>query len=148
MSEIGLRLALKHDRKRQRLGGDRCENCGNKDIRVLQESIIQSKRMVLCAECRLCLQGKSIYEAHHIIGRDNDDFTILLPANDHAVLTEENMEQEDFTPSERLYKWLQALKIILNQVLKLIDEELARYGKQVRQKRYYRRKDINRKRNL
>ncbi len=40
----------------------------------------------LCPDCIAALQGRSAIEEHHIVGR-NEDTTIPVTANDHAVFT-------------------------------------------------------------
>jgi hypothetical protein len=79
-----LKRALRHRGKELRLGKDaRCARCGEADARALQRV-----ELVLCAECRLALQGKSTAERHHPAGRRNDAFAAPLPANSHAVLSD------------------------------------------------------------
>jgi len=80
--------------KRARLGQQaQCVNCGASDIRALQSATV-----VLCAECRLTLQGKHATERHHPAGRHNDAAAFKLPANDHASLSD---AQNDW-PAETL----------------------------------------------
>ena len=37
--------------------------------------------------------GSSTFENHHVAGRKNDDFTIRLLANDHAVLSDSQYDR-------------------------------------------------------
>lgn len=83
MGETELKSAIRHERKRKRLGSEQCAMCGIDDIRMLQ-----STQVVLCAECRKKLQGQSVYEDHHLAGQQNSPLTIPLPANEHAILSD------------------------------------------------------------
>ena len=44
--------------------------------------------VVLCAECRLTVQGLSAFQAHHPMGRANHPATVRLPANVHERFSE------------------------------------------------------------
>ena len=80
-----LNRLLRHFRKARRLGNNAsCQVCGSEDIRTLQ----RFRNLLLCAECRLEKMGSSIFENHHVAGIKHDDFTIRLPANDHAILSD------------------------------------------------------------
>ncbi len=95
--------------KRARLGQQaECANCGVSDIRGLQSATV-----VLCAECRLTLQGKRDTERHHPAGRHNDLAAFALPANDHACLTDaqydwatETLRNPHQDPLRRIAAWL------------------------------------------
>jgi hypothetical protein len=77
--------ALRLAKKGIRLGaGARCERCGATDLRVLP----RPRGRVLCENCRLIGRGLSPYQRHHPAGRKNDSFIVLIPANDHAVLSD------------------------------------------------------------
>lgn len=82
--EARIRQAARLEGRRRRLKpiGDCCAVCGLSDLRVLQTT-----RVVLCAHCRLVLQGLIPAEDHHVFGKDLSSFTIMLPPNLHAVLT-------------------------------------------------------------
>ena len=85
-----LRKLLRLQRKANLLGKDaKCEICGERDIRVLQNFGNQ----VLCVECRKGKMRISPFEDHHVAGRKNDDFTIRLLANDHAVLSDSQYDR-------------------------------------------------------
>ena len=85
MPEKDLRRALRLASKENRLGqGATCERCGESDFRVLQRTDGET----LCAECRLDTQGKPRLERHHPAGRHNDPFIVPIPANDHAVMSD------------------------------------------------------------
>jgi len=95
--------------KRARLGQQaHCANCGASDIHTLQ-----SAKVVLCAECRLTLQGKQATERHHPAGRHNDAAAFALPANDHASLSDgqndwplETLRNPHQDPLRRMAAWL------------------------------------------
>lgn len=77
--------ALRRAKKGIRLGAAaRCERCGATDLRVLHR--VGNK--IVCAECHLIIKGLSPYERHHPAGRKNDSFSVLIPANDHAKLSD------------------------------------------------------------
>ena len=93
MSEKDLRRAIRHKKKRNRLGVEAiCEQCGECDVRALR----QVGEWILCAECHLSDRGKSYFELHHVAGRANDGFSIRIPANDHTLLSD---AQQDWPES-------------------------------------------------
>jgi len=82
--EIRIRRAARLEGRHRRLKpeGEHCVVCGLSDLRALQTT-----RVVVCAHCRMVLQGLMPVEAHHVLGKDLSSFTMMLPANVHAVLT-------------------------------------------------------------
>jgi len=109
MSKQKLNRAVRHSRKRNRLGlGARCELCGEEDIRALQ----RVGKRVLCAECRLEHRGKPPIQYHHPPGKANDDFTIPVPANDHCNLSDsqydwpwETLRNPEKDPLRQMAAW-------------------------------------------
>jgi hypothetical protein len=97
MSKESLGRTLRHTKKANRIGHDpKCEGCGEEDIRALH--LVHG--CIQCTECDLEVVGRSPYERHHPAGRRNDRFSISIPANDHAVLSD---AQNDW-PKEVLMK--------------------------------------------
>jgi hypothetical protein len=85
VSEEEFRRAVRHGRKRKRLGpSPYCASCGKADIRTLQ----RSGGEILCVDCRLVAQGKLPCELHHPAGKQNDAFELELSANDHAIFND------------------------------------------------------------
>ncbi len=83
MSLLKRRIRLK--RKEYRFGKNaKCEICGEKDLRTLDD--FEGK--TLCRRCRLAAKGRSVVEKHHFSGRHNNEFTVDLPANEHAILSD------------------------------------------------------------
>jgi len=81
VSEAELSRAIRNENRRRRLKGERCISCGATEISVLQT-------VTLCASCRLLIQNGAFFERHHVIGRRISTFTIPIPANVHAILTD------------------------------------------------------------
>lgn len=82
--KIRIKRAARLEGRRRRLKPDgvRCAICGLSDLRTLQTT-----RVVVCAHCRMVLQDLIPVEDHHIFGKNLSSFTIVLPANLHAVFT-------------------------------------------------------------
>src|SRR4051812_48367218 len=84
MTDTTLKKAIRHQKKQIRLGPDACcASCQKADLLILQVATL-----VLCTECRLTLSSKSTTEKHHPTGQHNDSFSVPLPANAHAVLSD------------------------------------------------------------
>ena len=96
MSKRDLKRALRHASKENRLGAHAsCEACGANDLRVLNKS----RDRILCAECRLLGEEKTLFEYHHPAGRSNHGYVVRLPANEHAIMTD---FQEDWPRETRV----------------------------------------------
>ena len=65
--------------------GDPCIACGETYQYYLRS-------ITICAECRLNLQGLPTIEKHHVFGRKNDPLTVNLPANEHAIITDRQID--------------------------------------------------------
>lgn len=61
----------------------RCESCAETDPLVL----IPDARMTLCADCDAIRHGRLPIEAHHLAGKLNGPWTIIVSANMHRRLT-------------------------------------------------------------
>lgn len=126
-------LAREH-RKEQRLGGSTsCQLCGEEDLRGLHQINLGSPTegqftVTLCASCHVQLQGKRPTEAHHPAGRANDPFTVLIPATDHAVLSDaqydwprETWRNPEGSPllvaAASLRGWLDILRLLIERTI-------------------------------
>lgn len=124
----------RHDRKRETLGQyAECAVCREGDIRTLQRAKLVDPHgtpieAALCASCRIQFQGKRPTEKHHPSGKANDAFTIPIPANDHAVLTDaqqdwprETWRNPDGSPlltaAGALRGWLDVLRLMLERTV-------------------------------
>ncbi|MDP9354988.1 MAG: hypothetical protein M3R02_06835 [Chloroflexota bacterium] len=119
--------------KRDRLGQyARCTGCGEADPRCLQgprgTGSGDEERPVLCAECRLAVEGKSRTERHHPAGRANDPIAVPIPANDHAVLSDAQhdwpmatLRNPDGSPllaaAAALRGWLDVLRLVVERTV-------------------------------
>jgi len=78
-------MDLKESRRAQRerrLGPNaRCKTCGEADSAALVTRD-------LCYGCKTVAAGGSGFELHHPAGKANDPFTVRIPANDHRVLSD------------------------------------------------------------
>jgi hypothetical protein len=98
MGSNRLNHTLRQHAKTQRFGPDaNCQRCGESDTRTLQDTTVRTRPTVLCAECRLAIQGKPTTERHHPAGRHNDAYAAPFPANTHAVLSDAQYDWPDPT---------------------------------------------------
>jgi len=111
------------DTRRRKLGSDRCLVCGLEDLRTLQLS-----QVVLCAHCRLVLQGLLPLEHHHLLGRKLSSFAVLLPANLHAVLNFMGLDYPHASNSNRELKMLYLFRDWLDVLSEITAAEIARLG--------------------
>lgn len=90
-----IKAAARKSRAARRVGnGAKCR-CGEDR----PQALIPGTAPMICAECKRRMQGRAIYDRHHVAGKRNHDVTISVPANDHrAVLSE---AQQDW-PKETL----------------------------------------------
>jgi len=108
-----LRRRIRLKRKEYRIGKDaKCEYCPETDLRALDKF----DGAVLCRNCRLTQAGKSVIERHHFSGRNNDEFLLAIPANEHAVLSdyqqdwpEETMKNPHRKILPEIAAWLRAI---------------------------------------
>lgn len=120
-----IRRAGRLDIRRRKIGGSRCVRCGLEDLRALQLS-----NVVLCANCRLEIQGLAPIERHHILGRKLSSFAVDLPANFHAVLTYLGLDHPPEISSSRDLKilyarrdWLEVLSEITANEIESLEKE-------------------------
>jgi len=83
--EVRLRQAGRRERRWQKLKVSHCSACGATDISILQS-------IVVCAGCRSAIQGNSSIENHHLLGREYSSFSIPIPANLHAILSDKALD--------------------------------------------------------
>lgn len=132
----------RHDRKRETLGQyAECAVCRREtDIRTLRKARLDDPNgapltVVLCASCQIQLQGKRPTEKHHMSGKANDAFTIPIPANDHAVLTDAQQDwpratwrNPDGSPllvaAATFRGWLDVLQLMIDRTIGWIPELL------------------------
>jgi hypothetical protein len=114
MSEIDLQRELRHRRKPKKLKGTYCIVCGETDICCLQS-------VTLCAECRLKLQGLPTVEKHHVFGRKYDPFTVEIPANEHAIISDMEIESNVKKSKNKILILLYAISILLDRLIELIE---------------------------
>ena len=122
MTKKKLLKTLRRIRRRNRLGvGATCAICGTDDVVTLRKV----GERILCAECHLDRQGKRPTEKHHVVGRINDEFSIALPANDHAHLSDaqydwpsETLRNTNANPLIKIAAWLRAITDIKFQLMK------------------------------
>ena len=118
-----IRRAGRLDTRRRKLGSGRCAVCGENDLRTLQLS-----QVVLCASCRLILQGLPPVERHHLLGRKLSTFAVLLPANLHAVLNFMGLDHPQASHSDRELKTLYVLRDLLDVLSEITAAEIAHLG--------------------
>ena len=118
-----IRRAGRLNTRRRKLGSDRCAVCGLEDLRTLQFS-----KVVLCAHCRMMLQGKLPLEGHHLMGRKYSSFAVLLPANLHAVLNFMGLDHPPESNSNRELKTLYAFRDWLEVLSEITATEIERFG--------------------
>ena len=107
-----LRRLIRLKRKEYRIGKNaKCKYCSETDLRALDKI----DDITLCRNCRLAKTGKSVIEQHHLSGRNNDDFLVALPANEHAILSdyqedwpEETMKNPNKDSLLHIAAWLRA----------------------------------------
>jgi hypothetical protein len=66
----------------------RCKSCGQSKVAALTGT----EPNIICYECQAKNFGRSPIEKHHIAGRSNDSFTVSIPANDHRVLSDRQID--------------------------------------------------------
>ena len=137
--------------KRDRLGQyARCDHCDQEtDPRCLRQVELAKPgdgaiAVVLCAGCHLRLQGKPLEEDHHPAGRANDAFTVPIPANDHAVLSDlqhdwptATLRNPDGSPllaaAAALRGWLDVLRLLIERTVGWIPDALERLDDALRE---------------
>jgi hypothetical protein len=119
-----LQRALRHERKRRRLGGNpTCERCSNDRIETLEDH--QGK--ILCALCARLEQHRPVIEWHHLAGRNNLPLVIAIPVTLHAILTD---WQNDWppevlmNPEHDILKTLMALLLGFRDLADLVGQGL------------------------
>ena len=126
MSNEDLRRAA----ARRRLGPDaRCKTCGEADELALVTA-------VLCYACKARQAGRRDVERHHVAGKNNDPFTVDLPANDHRVMTgaqdwpSRTLINPDSSPLLRAAAWIRGvldlLRLVIDRVLGWVPEYLEK----------------------
>jgi hypothetical protein len=118
-----IRRAGRLDTRRRKLGSDRCAVCGLEDLRTLQLS-----QVILCAHCRLVLQGLLPLEHHHLLGRKLSAFAVLLPANLHAVLNFMGLDHPPECNSNCELKTLYVFRDWLEVLSEITAAEIERLG--------------------
>jgi hypothetical protein len=83
----------RQERQLQRLGTRKpqCKMCGESDPAALT----RRPPNILCYECQAKKAkklGRSSIEQHHPAGRNNDSFTVPIPANDHRILSDHQID--------------------------------------------------------
>jgi len=90
MSQEAINRATREAKRRRTLGEDAvCDICGWSEPTALTTTAGTTR----CYECHDAARGSTTTEAHHVLGRDNDPTTIMLPGNQHRWL------------SDRQYDW-------------------------------------------
>lgn len=120
--------------KRSRLGQyAHCQLCHEEDPRCLRQIELGARGEeriagTLCAGCHVQLQGKPPTEQHHPSARSNDTFTVSVPANEHAILTDwqhdwpvATLRNPDGSPllaaAAALRGWLDLLRLIVERTV-------------------------------
>lgn len=121
--EIRIRQAARLEGRRRRLKRNHCAICGLSDLRTLQAA-----RVVMCAHCRVVLQGFTPVEDHHILGKSLSSFTVLLPANLHAVLTFMGLDHPpadspDLKTLYTLRDWIEIFYEMTNREIESIEKD-------------------------
>jgi hypothetical protein len=99
---------------------------------------------ILCREHDADRQGRSWIEQHHPDGQSNDPRTVPLPANDHAVVSEnqacwprETLRNPDGSPllkaAAALRGWLEMVRLAIERSVGWIPEFLERLDAWLRQ---------------
>lgn len=85
MEREPIRNDARRVRRVRRLGkGAICGRCGERDARAL----VVGTNPILCYQCLAAARGRPAMEEHHLAGRRNSTFTVMVPGNDHRVLNE------------------------------------------------------------
>ena len=123
MSKTELSRAMRGERKRKRLKEECCLSCGATEISTLQS-------VTLCAGCRLLLQSGAFTEEHHVIGRKYSSFTIPIPANVHAILSDMALDHPRAISRDLkvLYSLKDALELLYETTLTEIENLDSRIG--------------------
>ena len=142
MSRQGLRRALRHASKENRLGaGAKCQKCGEADVRCLRQIMDE----IWCDECRLALQGKPRYEWHHSAGKHNDRYAFPMRANEHAIMSDFQADWPEETlrnPNKDPLLWLAAWRRAnhdfhshqaeMDDIVATLLEDIAEFWRQIR----------------
>ena len=75
--------------------GSKCTQCGESR----PEALIPGSEPIICAACKRLKEGKSIMDAHHPAGENNNPTTISVFVNDHRA--ELNVMQYDWPKATR-----------------------------------------------
>ncbi len=123
MTNNELRSIVRQERKRRSLGDcNRCESCGEIDPRCLSRVDGEAR----CYACQQEQAGKSAVENHHIAGQHNSPETVPVPANDHRVLSDRQINWPDKTlrnpegspllmAAAVIRGWLDVLRLIIER---------------------------------
>jgi hypothetical protein len=130
------RAMARHDRKRDKLGQyAECSasDCAENDIRCLRNAKVTGPdgvtvEVVLCASCHVQWLGKRATEDHHLSGQSNDAFTISIPANEHAVLSDaqqdwpggtlRNLDGSPLLAAAAAFRgWLDILRLMIDRTI-------------------------------
>jgi hypothetical protein len=88
-----------------------------------------------CYECQAKRQGRTLIEQHHPAGRNNDEFTVPIPANDHRILSDrqidwplDTLRNPNASPlraaAATLRGWLDILAELIKRILGWVPEFL------------------------
>lgn len=125
MSITRLQQEARAFRRSERFSQDAvCSQCGERSLIVL----IPGSQPTMCYRCRTVQEGNSGLEAHHIDGQHNNEDTVLLPANEHRLLSElqrdwpvETLLNSDSSPLLKMAAgmrgFLDMLKLLIDRVL-------------------------------
>src|SRR5712664_819260 len=80
----------RQEKQLRRLGtrNPQCELCGESHASALTGSTPN----IICSECQAKKSERSPIEQHHPAGRNNDEHTIPIPANNHRILSDRQID--------------------------------------------------------
>jgi hypothetical protein len=119
--------------KQRRVGdGARCA-CGETDPRCLT----RNGDIIRCYECAQIDAGRSPIEQHHVAGRRNSAQTVPIPANEHRILSDWQLDwhpatlrNPDGSPvlsaASAVEGWLNVLRLIIERTVGWIPDFLVR----------------------
>jgi hypothetical protein len=118
---------VRQEKQLQRLGNRKpqCKLCGESDPAALTGTTPN----IVCYECQTKKSGKSTIEQHHPAGRNNDSFTVPIPANDHRILSDRQQDWPEQTlrnpKGDPLLKIAATVRGVMDMFIELIRRTLG-----------------------
>ncbi len=120
--ERGLRKETAYERLQTRT--PRCQHCRETDPLAL----LGIHPDIVCYECSCRQAGRSWTEEHHPAGRHNSPVTVIVPGNDHRVLSDMQRDWPEHTlrnpngspllaAAAAIRGWLDVLRLIIERTV-------------------------------